>query len=69
MNNQELHLYDVRPEDEGRYICQSYTTGGETSQPSYFDLRVTPGKYNIPLIQVGSSSSNSSNSIGSLLMQ
>ncbi|KAL9883895.1 terribly reduced optic lobes isoform 7-T9 [Glossina fuscipes fuscipes] len=39
----ELLLYQVRKEDEGRYICESFTTGGDVSQPSYAELRISRG--------------------------
>uniref|UniRef100_A0A1A9VWV6 Basement membrane-specific heparan sulfate proteoglycan core protein n=1 Tax=Glossina austeni TaxID=7395 RepID=A0A1A9VWV6_GLOAU len=39
----ELLLYQVRKEDEGRYICESFTTGGDVSQPSYAELRISLG--------------------------
>ncbi|XP_037931811.1 basement membrane-specific heparan sulfate proteoglycan core protein [Teleopsis dalmanni] len=43
IRNQVLFLRNVRLEDEGRYICESYSTAGHISQPSYVDLFVKPG--------------------------
>ncbi|XP_067635534.1 basement membrane-specific heparan sulfate proteoglycan core protein isoform X4 [Eurosta solidaginis] len=43
IRDQRLYLRGVLKQDEGRYVCESYTTGGGRSAPSYVDLTITRG--------------------------
>uniref|UniRef100_A0A0K8U515 Basement membrane-specific heparan sulfate proteoglycan core protein n=1 Tax=Bactrocera latifrons TaxID=174628 RepID=A0A0K8U515_BACLA len=38
VRDQRLYLRGVQKPDEGRYVCESYSTGGSRSAPSFVDL-------------------------------
>lgn len=40
IRNDVLYLRGVRKQDEGRYVCESYSTAGGTAAPSYVDLYI-----------------------------
>ncbi|XP_049312046.1 basement membrane-specific heparan sulfate proteoglycan core protein isoform X31 [Bactrocera dorsalis] len=43
VRDQRLYLRGVQKPDEGRYVCESYSTGGSRSAPSFVDLIVKRG--------------------------
>ncbi|XP_053952208.1 basement membrane-specific heparan sulfate proteoglycan core protein isoform X5 [Anastrepha ludens] len=43
IRDQRLYLRGVLKQDEGRYVCESYSTGGGRSQPSFVDLNIKRG--------------------------
>ncbi|XP_050331105.1 basement membrane-specific heparan sulfate proteoglycan core protein isoform X12 [Bactrocera neohumeralis] len=42
VRDQRLYLRGVQKPDEGRYVCESYSTGGSRSAPSFVDLIIKP---------------------------
>ncbi|XP_050331111.1 basement membrane-specific heparan sulfate proteoglycan core protein isoform X17 [Bactrocera neohumeralis] len=43
VRDQRLYLRGVQKPDEGRYVCESYSTGGSRSAPSFVDLIIKRG--------------------------